>query len=477
MMSDLTLLVPELALLVLASAALLVDSFTPDGEKPATFWLAQASLVLVLVLVAAVSPGEAAYAFGGSFISDPMSVALKLTLGLVTLVVFFYSYDYLKEHEIVRGEYFVLGLFALLGMMVMASAGSLLTVYLGLELLSLSMYAMIAMHRQSPVASEAAMKYFVLGALASGMLLYGISMIYGVTGVIDLQGIADYAAVNADQQSGLLLVFGLSFMVVGIAFKLGAVPFHMWLPDIYEGSPTAVTLFISTAPKVAGFAMAVRVLTDGMQDLLPDWQGMLIILSVLSMAVGNIIAIAQSNLKRMLAYSTISHIGFFLLGLISGTGAGYAAAMFYIIVYAIMGMGSFGMIILLGRKGFEADLLNDFKGLARRSPWYAFIMLILMFSMAGIPPLVGFWAKWFVFKELIATGNVWLAAVAVVFSVIGAFYYLRIVKLMFFDEPDKMEAIKATREMRFVLSLNGLLILALGFMPGMLMAVCVNALA
>jgi NADH-quinone oxidoreductase subunit N len=335
---------------------------------------------------------------------------------------------------------------------------------------------MIAMHKDSITASEAAMKYFVLGALASGMLLYGISMLYGVTGVLDMQGIASYVSANSDQNSNLLMVFGLVFIVIGIAFKLGAVPFHMWVPDIYEGSPTAVTLFISTAPKIAAFAMAIRFLSDGLQELLADWQGMLIVLSILSMAVGNIIAISQTNIKRMLAYSTIAHVGFFLLGIASGTIDGYAGSMFYIIIYALMSMGSFGMIILLGRKGLEADKLEDFKGLSKRSPWYAFIMLILMFSMAGVPPLAGFWAKWFVIKEIVAMGYVWLAALAVVFSVIGAFYYLRVIKLMYFDEPDNMVAIKSSQEMRLVLSMNGILVLLLGFMPGMLMSLCISAI-
>jgi len=474
MISDILLLTPELVLLTLACVILIVDTFSADPHRAVTYWLVQLSLIAVILLQFFMSPDVASYAFSGHFVSDPMSVVLKIAICFVSLIVFFYSYDYLKEHEMVRGEYFILGLFAVLGMMVMSSAASLLTVYLGLELLSLSLYAMVAMNKHPVTASEAAMKYFVLGALASGMLLYGMSMLYGVTGVLDLQGIAEFSSQNTDQQSNLLLVFGLAFIVVGIAFKLGAVPFHMWVPDIYEGAPTAVTLFISTAPKIAAFAMTIRLLVDGMQSLVTDWQGMLIVLAILSMATGNIIAIAQTNIKRMLAYSTIAHVGFILLGIISGTADGYAGAMFYVIIYAVMSMGSFGMIILLGRKGLEADTLDDFKGLAKRSPWYAFIMMILMFSMAGVPPLAGFWAKWFVIKEVIASGHVWLAAVAVTFSVIGAFYYLRLVKLMFFDEPDNMTAIKASHEMRLVLSANGIAVLLAGLMPGMLMALCVR---
>jgi NADH-quinone oxidoreductase subunit N len=477
MIADIYLLVPELALLALACITLIIDTYTSTDDKRLTYWFSQFSLLTVLALVISLSPGEVSYAFNSHFISDQMSVVLKAFIAIVTFMVYFYSYDYLKEHGLIKGEYFILGLFAVLGMMIMASAASLLTVYLGLELLSLSLYAMIAMHKDSLTASEAAMKYFVLGALASGMLLYGISMLYGASGAIDLQSISDYAMRNPDTGSNLLMVFGLVFIIVGIAFKLGAVPFHMWVPDIYEGSPTAVTMFISTAPKVAAFAMTIRLLSDGLQSLLSDWQGMLIILSILSMAVGNIIAISQINIKRMLAYSTIAHVGFFLMGIISGTNNGYAGSMFYILVYALMSMGSFAMIILLGRKGFEADKLEDFKGLAKRSPWYAFIMMVLMFSMAGVPPLIGFWAKWFVIKEIIAMGLIWLAAVAVIFSVIGAFYYLRIVKLMFFDEPESMIAIKATSSMRFVISFNGLVILILGFVPGTLITLCLNAIA
>lgn len=476
MISDILLLAPEIVLLTMACIILVLDTISTDNDKALTYWFTQATLALTVFLIVWFSPAAETVAFNGHFVTDPMSVVLKITICLVSLVVFFYSYDYLKKHEIIRGEYFVLGLFAVLGMLIMSSAASLLTIYMGLELLSLSLYAMVAMHKHPVTASEAAMKYFVLGALASGMLLYGISMIYGVTGSLDLKSIADFANQTTDANSSLLLVFGLVFLVVGIGFKLGAVPFHMWVPDIYEGAPTAVTLFISTAPKIAAFAMTFRLLADGLQALLLDWQGMLMVLSVLSMATGNIIAISQTNIKRMLAYSTIAHVGFFLLGMISGSNNGYAGSMFYIIIYATMSMGSFGMIILLGRKGAEADSLNDFKGLARRSPWYAFIMLILMFSMAGVPPLAGFWSKWFVIKEVIASGHVVLAAIAVVFSVIGAFYYLRVVKLMYFDEPENMIAFKASQQMRLVLSLNGILVLLTGFIPGMLISLCLKAI-
>lgn len=473
-MSELTLLSPEFTLLTLASVILVLGTMTAKQGSALTYVLCQVTLVLVIFLVIYHYPDHTTIAMSGAFVSDPLSATLKLAICLITLVVFFYSNDYLREHDLLKGEYFILGLFAVLGMCIMVSAYSLLTVYLGLELLSLSLYSMVAMHRDSVTASEAAMKYFVLGAIASGMLLYGISILYGVSGTLELPALS--AFISTQSGSNVFLVFGMVFTLIGIAFKLGAVPFHMWIPDVYEGSPTSVTLFISTAPKLAAFAMAIRVLADGMSPLHQDWQGMLILLAVLSMAAGNIIAIAQTNIKRMLAYSTISHIGFMLLGILTGTVSGYAGSMFYIIVYALMSMGAFGMVILMGRKGGEADQLDDYKGLSQRSPWFAFIMMILMFSLAGVPPFVGFWSKWYVIMEVINMGNIWLASAAVVFSVIGAYYYLRIVKLMYFDKPEQMKAIKASQEMRMVLSLNGLSVLFLGLAPGMLMSICIRAM-
>jgi len=475
MNADLIIVIPEITLFTLACLVLIVDAFTKDPLHLMTYWITQATLLVTLVLVLYYYPDNALIAFHGSFISDSMSAILKAFMCGITFVVFLYSHEYLKEHQFLKGEYFVLGLFAVLGMMIMASAYSLLSVYLGLELLSLSLYAMVAMQRDSKSASEAAMKYFVLGALASGMLLYGISMIYGLTGYLQLANIADM--INTESANRLYLVYGMIFLIIGIAFKLGAVPFHMWLPDVYQGAPTSVTLFISTAPKIAAFAMAMRVLVDGLLPLLSDWQSILMILAVLSMATGNIIAIAQTNIKRMLAYSTIAHVGFLFLGLIAGTATGFAGSMFYIISYALMSMGAFGMVILLGRYGFEADLLDDFKGLSERSPWFAFVMLCFMFSMAGVPPFLGFWSKWFVLKELVASGFVELAVIAILFSIIGVYYYLRIIKLMYFDKPDSMIAVKASKQMRMVLSVNGLLILALGIAPNMLMSLCLVALA
>lgn len=475
MNADLIIALPEITLLTLACLVLMVDAFSKDPLHQLTYWTTQASLLVVMALVLFYFPDKAQIAFNGSFVSDSMSAILKAFMCGITFVVFLYSYEYLKEHKFMKGEYFVLGLFAVLGMMIMASAYSLLSVYLGLELLSLSLYAMVAMQRDSKTAPEAAMKYFVLGAIASGMLLYGISMIYGLTGSLDLLTIAE--RINVGDANHMYLVYGMIFLIIGIAFKLGAAPFHMWVPDVYQGAPTSVTLFISTAPKLAAFAMAMRVLVDGLMPLVSDWQSILMILAVLSMATGNIIAIAQTNMKRMLAYSTIAHVGFLFLGLIAGTTSGFSGSMFYIISYALMSMGAFGMIILLGRNGFEADMLVDFKGLSERSPWFAFVMLCIMFSMAGVPPFLGFWSKWFVLKELVASGFVELAAIAVLFSIIGAYYYLRIIKLMYFDKPDSMTAIKSSKQMRFVLSVNGIAILALGLAPNMLMSLCLVALA
>lgn len=467
-------LLPEIALLSLTCLTLVVDVFSRDSKHAAGYWLAQASLLITAILVLYGYTAESQYAMAGMFVNDAMSGTLKFLICILGLFAFFYSREYLDRHEILKGEYFVLGLFAILGMLVMVSANNLLTVYLGLELLSLSLYAMVAIHRDSTSASEAAIKYFVLSAIASGMLLYGISMLYGITGSLELPQVAN--AISTGSHS-TLAIFGLVFVLLSVAFKLAAVPFHMWVPDVYEGAPTAVTLFIGSVPELAAFAMAIRLLVDGLGPLLIDWQQMLMILAVLSMAAGNVIAIAQSNIKRMLAYSNIAHIGFLLLGLVAGSPGGYAGAMFYVITYVLMSMGCFAVIIVLSRRGFEADRLTDFSGLAERSPWLAFIMLILMFSMAGIPPFLGFWAKWFVLREVIQAGFVWIALLAVVFAIIGAFYYLRVVKLMYFDEPVEKAEPECTLPLRTVLSINGLALLALGISPGLLMSLCVAAFA
>jgi len=470
---------PEIFVLTMACLILVIDLFLTDENRVITYLLAQLTLLGAAILTISLHAAQPVLTFNDSFIGDTMGDVLKIFIYLITAVVFLYSREYLRSRDLYKGEYFVLGLFAVLGMMVMVSAHSLLTIYLGLELMSLSLYAMVALQRDSATASEAAMKYFVLGALSSGLLLYGMSMLYGATGSLDISKINEFVSQSGNQtpNGNIVLIFGLVFVLIGIVFKLGAAPFHMWIPDVYHGAPTSVTLFVASAPKIAAFAMLMRLLVDGLGDLHGEWQGMVVILAILSMAVGNIIAIAQANLKRMLAYSTISHVGFLLLGILSGTQIGYSAAMFYIIVYSLMGVGGFGMIIFLSRAGFEADKLDDFKGLNVRSPWFAFMMLILMFSMAGVPPTVGFYAKLSVLQAVIEADYVWLAALAVLFSVIGAFYYLRIIKLMYFDEPEDKQPLAAGFDMQVLMSANGLVILALGIFPSALLSLCAMALS
>jgi len=461
---------PEIFMLSMACVVLIVDLFLNENNRVITYLLSQASLLGAAILTVMLHSNEASLIFNGMYISDSLGDILKVFIYLVTAVVFLYSREYLVERNLFKGEFFVLGLFAVLGMMIMVSAHSMLLVYLGLETLSLSMYAMVALHRDSKEASEAAMKYFILGAIASGMLLYGMSMIYGATGSLDLAEISHF--IQQSNENNLVLVFGLTFVVIGLAFKLGAVPFHMWMPDVYHGAPTAVTLFIATGPKIAAFAMVIRLLVDGLGGLHMEWQDMLIVLAVLSIVAGNVIAIAQTNIKRMLAYSTISHVGFLLLGIMTGTAAGNSAALFYILVYSLMSLGGFGMVILLSRSGFEADKIDDFKGLNERSPWFAGMMLILMFSMAGVPPFVGFYAKLSVLRAVIDIEMVWLAVLAVIFSVIGAFYYLRIIRMMYFERPEDSVPLSNSFDMNAVMSANGLTILALGIYPSSLMALC-----
>jgi len=465
---------PELVLLVMACVVLVVDVYMGDRWRRLTYQLSQVTVVATAVLCIAATPAEPVLTFSGTFVSDGLSGALKVVMLLIGYYAFFYTRTYFEERGELRGEYFVLGLFSLLGMMVLVSANSLLTVYLGLELMSLCLYAMVALRRDSTTACEAAMKYFVLGALASGMLLYGISLIYGATGSLQLDVVGPAAAELG--RDNLVLVLGLVFALVGVAFKLGAVPFHMWVPDVYEGAATAVTLFIGTAPKVAAFGMLMRVLVNGLEALSADWSQMLTILAILSMALGNVVAIAQRNIKRMLAYSTIAHVGFLFLGIIAATPGGYAASMFYIITYSLMALGSFGMVVALSRKDFEADRLEDFKGLGREHPWFAFLTLILMLSMAGVPPFLGFWAKWAVLKEVVAVDQTWLAIVAVMFSVIGLFYYLRVVRHVYFDDAAGEVHVGPGQDLRVMLSSNALVILVLGIYPGALLSLCVATL-
>jgi NADH-quinone oxidoreductase subunit N len=472
---DLVLAAPEIFMLTAVCIVLVVDLFLTERTRWVTFLLSLLTLAGASWVTAVTGVDERTVAWHGTYVADPLGTLLKIVAYGAVAIAFLYSYGYLRTREILKGEYFVLGLFALLGIMVLVSANSLITIYLGVELLALSLYAMVAFHRDSGVAAEAAIKYFVLGSIASGALLYGMSIIYGVTGSLELGVVSAAASALGPNQIGLL--FGLAFIVVGIAFKFGAVPFHTWVPDVYHGAPTSVTLFLAAAPKLSSFALAFRLLAEGLGPVHgTGWQDMITMVAVLSIVVGNVVAIAQTNLKRMLAYSTISHVGFILLGILAGTSEGYEAALYYTITYVIMAIGGFGMIILLSRKGFEADSLDDFKGLNARSPWFAAVMLMIMFSMAGVPPFVGFWAKLAVIQAVLNIGMLWLAIVAVLFSVIGAYYYLRVVKLMYFDEPTDRALLQGSGSMRFVLSLNGLAVLVLGLFPGLLLALCAQVI-
>ena len=480
---DLRLASAEIFMLLMACAILIVDLFVKDSKRTLTFVATQLTLVGAAVVTFATSTGEIGYTFSNMYVSDLMGDLLKLLVYLTVIIVLFYSRGYILERpQMARGETYVLTLFATLGMMVMISANHFLTVYVGLELLSLSLYALVAMNRDSVPATEAAMKFFVLGALASGLLLYGMSMIYGATGTLEITAVAERLYMG--QANKTILIFGLVFLVSGLAFKLGVVPFHMWIPDVYHGAPTATTLLIATAPKLAAFAMVIRMLVNGLIVLAQDWQTMLILLAVLSMAIGNIAAIAQTNLKRMLAYSAISHMGFMLLGLVTGVVGGdarfalnaYSSSMFYVITYVLTSAGTFGMILLLARGGLESDRLEDFKGLNKRSPWMAAVMMMMMFSMAGVPFFVGFFAKFSVLQAVVAAGYLWLAIVSIMFSLIGCFYYLRVVKIMYFDEPADSTPIRAPMDMKILMSANGLAVALLGIFPQALMSLCAFAL-
>jgi NADH-quinone oxidoreductase subunit N len=467
---------PELFLLGMVCVILVGDLFVSDAKRIATYALTQVTLLGCFLLTYLTATTEPVTTFSDMFVDDLMADVLKLLVYLGVGVMLVYSRPYIAARGMFRGEFFVLVLFATLGMMVMISANHLLTLYLGLELLSLSLYAMVALQRDSAAATEAAMKYFVLGSLASGMLLYGMSMLYGATGTLSIPQLAEI--ILAGGARGIVLVFALVFIVAGLGFKLGAVPFHMWVPDVYHGAPTAVTLLIGSAPKLAAFAFIMRLLVQGLgaEQLVEEWSQMLTVMAVLSLAIGNVTAIAQTNLKRMLAYSTIGHMGYVLLGILSGDLVGYGASMFYVVVYVLMNLGGFGMILLLSRGGFEAENLDDFKGLNQRSPWYAFLMLLLMFSMAGVPPTVGFYAKLAVLQAIISVGLVWLAVVAVLFSLIGAYYYLRLVKLMYFDAPADTAPIAPRGDVRVLMSANGLAMLLFGILPEPLMALCLYSI-
>lgn len=475
-------------MLVGASAILLIDMFLSQAQRSITYVLSLLTLIVCAgISFADFSSGATAYTFHGMFVSDPMANLLKLFTYLTVGMTLVYSRQYAGERGMLSGnlggEFYVLALFSMLGQMIMISGSNFLSIYLGVELMSLSLYALVAMRRDNVRATEAAMKYFILGALASGFLLYGMSMLYGATGTLDIRAVS--AAVAAGTIKPTILVFGIVFLVAGVAFKLGAVPFHMWVPDVYDGAPTAVTLLLGGAPKIATFAICIRLLVEGLLPMAFDWQQMLLVLAVLSLALGNVTAIAQSNIKRMLAYSTIAQIGFVLLGLLSGVAGttdrtgiagAYSGAMYYVITYVLTTVGTFGTLMLLSRAGFDADNIADFKGLSKRSPWFAVVMSILLFSLAGVPPMMGFAAKFAVLNSVLGTGQIWLTVVAVMFSLIGAFYYLRVVKTMWFDEPVDDTPIVAYADMKAVLSLNGIAVVVLGVLPGPLLASCLSAI-
>ena len=462
---------PEMVLIGLICVVLVADLFVEDHNRHITFLLALASLAVTLGVLLGTAPADAVYVFSGAYVADPLATVLKAaTIGYVA-VVFIYSHGYLSANDLHEGEFDTLGLFGLLGMMIMMSANSLLVMYLGLETLALSQYALVAIDRNNVVSAEAAMKYFVLGAIASGSLLYGISWIYGTTGHLQFDAIAN-VIVSDPSVNSVGLWFGLAFLLVGIAFKFGAVPFHMWLPDVYNGARSPVTLYIASAPKIAAFALTFRVLVDGLGGLHPVWDDMVMVIAVLSIVIGNIVAIAQTNIKRMLAYSTIGHVGFILLAVFTGTEEGYAAGLFYTLTYVLTAAGAFGVVIVLSRKGYEAESLTDFRGLNARSPWFALVMMFMMFSMAGIPPFVGFFAKLNVIAAVIDAGYTGLAIIMVVASVIGAYYYLRVIWYMYFEEAEDQAVIAPGSDMAWLLSLNGLAVLGLGILPGWLWALC-----
>lgn len=464
--------IPEIFLLIMGCIALLSGLFIKRHGVLVSYWLVQFSLLIATGLVLLNIGKTPSITFDNSFILDNFAILLKCVILLTSFLVFIYSRGYIRDRiENYQIEYYALGLFAVIGMLILVSAYNFLTLFLGLELFALPVYAMVAMQRDSKICTEAAMKYFVIGSIASGIMLYGFSMIYGATKSLDISAIAQVITTIPLQQQ-LILSFGLVFVMVGIGFKLGAAPFHMWVPDVYEGAPSATTLFIATAAKVTALAMAVRLLVDALPGLVLQWQQLLIIMALLSMGIGNIVAIVQSNFKRMLAYSSIAHIGYMTLGLLTATRQGYAAATFYMISYAIMGLVAFGMIVILSKAGFEMEKIEDFQGLNSRNPWLAFIILLVMFSLAGIPPLVGFMAKVAVLEALIEVHMIWLAVIALLFAIVGAYYYIKVVKVMYFEKPHDETPIPCSLDVKIVISLNGLLVLALGLFPGLLFNIC-----
>jgi NADH-quinone oxidoreductase subunit N len=478
-LNDILIMLPEFYLVAAACLLLLMDAFMKPEQRPMLHWISIAVLLVGIYLLIVGQPEQAVTAFGGMFVRDEASEILKIFALGTTVLVMVYARPYLIDRKLLIGEFYTLMIFAVIGIMLLVSAGNLVTIYLGLELLSLSSYALVALNRDARLPSEAAIKYFVLGALASGMLLYGMSMVYGASGMggtpsldlVQLHNVASYTTAPN------LLLFGLIFMIVGIGFKLGAAPFHMWIPDVYQGAPTPVTTFIASGSKLAAFGMAYRLLSSGMGDLSQHWQLMLAVLAVASLAIGNLVAIVQTNLKRMLAYSTISHMGYLLLGLAAAGPEGYAAAMFYAICYSLMSVAAFGVMLALTRAGFECEEIADLKGLNQKSPWMAFLMLLAMFSLAGVPPLFGFWAKALVLEAAIHAGMLWLAIVGIVFAIIGLYYYLYVIKVMYFDKPAEGSVLQAKPDvsLRVVLSLNALSLLVLGLYWGPLLSWCRHA--
>ena len=473
--SDVSLILPEVFVLSMAMIVLMTDLFIKPSSRWIIFALSQLTLLGGAYLTSQHFNHETQFAFSNMFVRDGLADLLKMMSYMGTSLIFFYSRSYMKDRNLYRGEYFSLVLFALLGMMIMISSHNMLLVYMGLELLSLCLYSLTALDRDNQKATESAIKYFVLGALASGLLLYGMSMIYGATSSLDLSVIA--ASLLNHPMDHAILVLGLVFVVAGLAFKLGAVPFQMWVPDVYEGSPSSIAMLISSVPKLAAFAITLRLLGDGLQSMMVDWKQMMLIMAILSIGIGNITAIAQTNIKRMYAYSTISHIGFILFGLMSGTLNGYASSLFYVISYMFMTLASFAVLIMMSRKNFDCQTLEDFKGLNKRNSWYAFLMLITMLSMAGIPPTIGFYAKFMVLQAAFDAGFAGFVVYAVLMALVGMFYYMRIVKLMYFDEPKLKNNIEAPIDMKWILSANALALLVIGLVPHTFMEATTQAVA
>lgn len=467
---------PEIFVFSMVGIVLLIDIFLGKRFRSLTYLVSQLTLVIAFAFTICQFGDYRTVAFDGLFVTDDIAVLLKSFIYICVIFAFIYARNYNEERQIARGEYYILGLFSVLGMMVLVSANALLTIYLGLELMSLPMYAMVALNRKDRKASEAAMKYFIMGAVASGMLLYGMSMLYGITGSMDISIIETRIGEVLSQQP-LMVSFAVVFLVVGVSFKLALVPFHMWAPDVYQGAPSSMTMFLSSAPKIAAIGMAIRLLVFAMAMVQALWQELFIIVAILSVVLGNVFAMAQTNIKRMLAYSGVAHMGFVLFGLIAGNSEGYAASLYYILVYGVMSVAGFALVVMLSKQGFEAELISDLKGLNQKSPWLAFMMLVVMFSMAGVPPTVGFFTKFLVLKALISAGFLTLAIIALLFAVVGAFYYIRIVKTMYFDAPDEAVNFACRKELVLVFSINALALLLAGLFPNALISACLQAFA